>query len=365
VVTLLSYRRIRMDTLTAAPMNTGPTDLAPVVARYLDELQAHQARFLDAVSQARGVLGADAGQLAQLSAIQGRLTRQFFDAQRLILQRRAQVDAEVARIGVETEEHANVVLASAVAHAAADRFGPLGAADSAGDLDPDSPDSAAFVEQSTRQAIAALGVLAVRTKADADALEQIINDALAPSEADGARMERELQSLLDEWWNAQTQEGRALIDDARARAAMRLHVAHIEACEIVGAAAPAVALAQPDASPNVLPSSVLAAIDLAAPGGLDAVLTAVAGSLTVAPPAMLTRPATVPSAVPVLPTLAPMPARRAEVQVAPVDQFHRFWQHEAPTGPESTSSLHSILWRVIVPIGAVTSLLAVVMAWIG
>ena len=30
-------------------MNTGPTDLAPVVARYLDELQAHQARFLDAV----------------------------------------------------------------------------------------------------------------------------------------------------------------------------------------------------------------------------------------------------------------------------------------------------------------------------
>jgi hypothetical protein len=361
-----------MDTLTAAPMNTGPTDLAPVVARYLDELQAHQARFLDAVSQARGGLGTDAGQLAQLSAIQGRLTRQFFDAQRLILQRRAQVDAEVARIGLETEEHANIVLASAVAHAAADHFGPFSAAGSTGDADPDSLDSAAFVEQSTRQAIAALGVLAVRTKADADALEQIINDALAPSEADGARMERELQSVLDEWWNAQTQEGRALIDDARARAAMRLHVAHIEACEIVGAAAPAVA--PPDASQNVLPSSVLAAIDLAAPGGLDAVLNAVAGSLTAAPPAVVARPATVPptalstaaSAVPALPTLATMPVRRAESQqVAPLDQFHRFWQHEAPTASESTGSLHSILWRVVVPIGAVTSLLAVVMAWIG
>jgi hypothetical protein len=351
-----------METTVLTERNGAQIDLSPEVERYFDALRREQARFLDAIGQARAALGHDAGQIAHLSAVQGRLTRQFFDAQRLILQRRAETDAEVARIAFETEDHANVVLASAVAHAAAGQFAPPQPGEHhdgpelPGDLSP-----AALVEQSTRQAIAALGVLAVRTKADADALERVINDALAPTEPDSARMERQLQKVLDEWWSSEAQEGRALLDDARARAAMRLHLAHIEACEIVGAAAPVETEAPAAVAPTLLPASVVEMLDSAKADSLDGLFEALQRTLSPQPVA----PVAVAAAPAMSQALVAVPSATLE-RAATADQFQHFW-HQEPAAPvdERTLSLVDVLRRIVLPMCAVTSALALLLAWIG
>jgi len=68
------------------------------VDAYLDTLRKEQARFLDAIAGARSLLNGQAGQLPQFAAAQGLLTRQFLDAQRSIMRRRAEIDAEIATI---------------------------------------------------------------------------------------------------------------------------------------------------------------------------------------------------------------------------------------------------------------------------
>jgi hypothetical protein len=348
-----------METSVATARSSAQIDLTAEVSQYFEALRREQARFLDAVGQATSALGQQTGHVAHLSAIQGRLTRQFFDAQRLILQRRAETDAEVARIAAETEDHANVVLASAVAHAAADQFAPLSAGGPSEDLAVPA-DPTAIVAESTRQAIAALGVLAMRTKADADALEHVINDALAPTEPDGARMERQLQQLLDDWWASEAQEGRALLDDARARAAMRLHLAHIEACEIVTAAAPSQEPALLQAPPSLLPASVTEVLDRGDVDSLEGLFATLEQTLVAG------------ASVPVVAsTVGPsfLPAVRPAAELEPVsstDHFQHFWQQEeAATTDERSLSIMAILRRIVFPMFAVTSALALALAWIG
>lgn len=374
-VTLPSYCPKGMNpplaTPPAAPLAAPKIDLDADVARFFAVMKQEQARFLHAFATARGGIGDGHGQLAQISAIQCRLTRQFFDAQRLIMERRAEVDAEVARIAAETEEHANVVLAAAVANVAAGAFPPPS---------PDERHDAlgvpdASLERTTRQALHALSVLAMRTQHDTAALEQVINDAFEPAEPDGARAERELQRLLDEWWEHERNEGRALVEDARARAAMRLHLAHIEACEIAGSAAPAEATpiapvaAEASVAPSamsLLPAALVDALDSATPDTLDTALASMTAALatpTVAPSIdradngdvlfRLERAAAAATAAPD----GPSPS---------ADHFQQFWT-PAPTveSDESSLSFRSLWWRVVFPITAVTSTLAIVLAVVG
>ena len=345
-----------METTAPTVRSGAPSAVSVEVLRYFEVLRNEQSKFLEAVAQARSVLGHETGNLSQVSAVQGRLTRQFFDAQRSLLQRRAEIDAEVARIAAETEEHANVVLASAVAHATLDRPTPPAHVD--GRTDEDASPSLVRIEQSTRQAMAALGVLAVRSMADADALEQVINDAFTPSEPDAARMERELQLVLDAWWTAEVHEGTALVDDARARAAMRLHLAHLEACEIAGSAAP-VTDASSKASVSLLPSAVVQTLESARESSLDDVFAALQRSLAPAPKPLL--PAV--QSVGTSPALAV--TNVAVERSTPADQFQHFWHHEVATVDERTFSLLSIIRRIVFPMFAVTSGLALALAWIG
>ncbi|MBI4935306.1 MAG: hypothetical protein HY828_15600 [Actinobacteria bacterium] len=342
-----------METTAPTARSGAPSAVSVEVLRYFEVLRSEQSKFLEAVAQARSALGHETGNLSQVSAVQGRLTRQFFDAQRSLLQRRAEIDAEVARIAAETEEHANVVLASAVAHATLDRPAPPAQVD--GRSDEDGASSIGRIEQSTRQAIAALGVLAVRSKADADALEQVINDAFTPSEPDAARMERELQLVLDAWWTAEVHEGTALVDDARARAAMRLHLAHLEACEIAGSTAPGVDQAS-RATVSLLPSSVVQTLESAHESTLDDVFAALHRSLA-------------PVRTPSLPAVQSVAASSDIAVIAqpstPADQFQHFWHHEVAPVDQHHFSLLSILRRIVFPMFAVTSGLALALAWIG
>ncbi|MEN9643504.1 MAG: hypothetical protein RL238_173 [Actinomycetota bacterium] len=358
-----------MNPPLATPMVT-PTeapgiDLDADVARFFATVKQEQARFLHAFATARGEIGDGHGQLAQISAIQCRLTRQFFDAQRLIMERRAEVDAEVARIAAETEEHANVVLAAAVANVAVGAFPPPVAGDRHVDLD--DPDGT--VERTTRSALHALSVLALRTQQDTAALEHIINDAFEPAEADGARAERELRGLLDEWWERERNEGRALVEDARARAAMRLHLAHIEACEIAGSQPAATVEAPVPTVPvppetSLLPAALLDALDGASPATLDATLARLTASLDV--------PAVAPSIDradngDVLFRLERAAAAATTAEAPPAaDHFQHFWSAEpAVATDERRLSVRGLWWRVVFPVSAVTSGLALVLALVG
>jgi hypothetical protein len=68
------------------------------VTAFFDTLRREQNRYLDAVGSARGQLGPEHAHLAAASAIQLRLTRRLFDAQRSIVTHRAEIDAELAAI---------------------------------------------------------------------------------------------------------------------------------------------------------------------------------------------------------------------------------------------------------------------------
>ena len=83
------------------------------VETYFDRLTREQARFVDAVAEARRLIDGEPGQLAKTAALQGRLTQQFLDAQRSILRGRADVDAKVARIAEDAEAEADAIVATA------------------------------------------------------------------------------------------------------------------------------------------------------------------------------------------------------------------------------------------------------------
>ena len=70
--------------------------LAPsaAVSDFASTLRAEQLRHLDAVRRACAILDGHAGRLPALASAHGALTRQWFDAQRSLLGRCAQLDIE-------------------------------------------------------------------------------------------------------------------------------------------------------------------------------------------------------------------------------------------------------------------------------
>ena len=69
------------------------------VEEYLAVVRREHSRFVEALSAASAHLGRQSAQLAAASSIQVQLTRQFLDAQRSILQLRAETDREIDVIG--------------------------------------------------------------------------------------------------------------------------------------------------------------------------------------------------------------------------------------------------------------------------
>jgi hypothetical protein len=120
---------------------TATADPRSSVDDYFDVLRREQARFLDAIAEARLLL-IGSGRVAHAAAIQAQLARRFLDAQRSILRRRAEVEAEFAALA------------------------------GGKDLEVDEPD--------------------------------------------GAEATRQLAALLDDWWRAENQSGRRMMDAARA-----------------------------------------------------------------------------------------------------------------------------------------------------
>jgi len=349
------------------------------VDAFFTTLCYEQARFLDAFGQARSLLGSQSRQLALLTAIQGRLTRQFFDAQRGIMMRRAEVDAEVAFIAAVADENALALVDSARGQVAAGFI-------------PASPDRRVYApvsglvpviasdgELCDQQQIAALGVSVVRTMEEADALASVIDEAFESREPDGAAAARDLADILDEWWAFENQEGRAVVDDAHARAAVRRHIASIEANEIFEAAradalssaetlSPGDAVREPTVDvtmtahpPRQLPRRMVNLTDQADSSNLAALLAELAASLEVDPPIIPAEPfATAPTIEPVRPPIElRLPAATTD------DPFRRFWE-QGPFPNASSAWRHrgGISVQVVVPVSAVTSVAVLLLAWI-
>lgn len=200
---------ITIDAVDAG--DEAPFALASDVEGFLASLRREQVRFLDAISAARLELSNEPGQLARAAVLQGRLTQRFLDAQRSILRGRAAVDAKVARIAEDTE----AIVASTGATGASGR---------------------AVCERSGDDVRALLDLAEPadhvgRTSSDTDAFAWVIDAAFEFDQPEGATAEQQLRTLLDDWWQAEVQECQAGIDDAYARAAMRLHVARTYAGE--------------------------------------------------------------------------------------------------------------------------------------
>ena len=272
---------------------------ADEVDAFLHTLKVEQARFLSAIRHACSLLSREPGHLAQVAATQSRLTQQFFDAQRSIMSRRAEFDAEVALIGRRAEENAAEVVAGARAQADSGGVCTLAAATHADHIGPDVSHRAAHHQ------VAALGVTVVRTMAEANSLASVIEDALEPAAPDGAMLQGQLASVLDEWWCAENQSGQAVIKLARAREVMRGHVAQIEAAEILEAAHDA---DESDESLQPLPPHISAIMDNSDSVSLETLLDMLADSLD--PPATAFEP---PRGLPI--THAAAPIEQAEIRI--------------------------------------------------
>lgn len=323
------------------------------VDEFFDTLCREQIRFLQAFGHARSLLGSESGQLAHVTAIQGRLTRQFFDAQRGLMRRRADVDAEVAEIAAAAAQYSSELVEGARAQVAAGLVPPTRIGRDV---------VVAEGELSDQQQIASLGVSVVHTMEEADVLAAVINDAFESREPDGAAAERQLAAILDEWWAVELQESGAVVDDANARAAVRRHIGAIEADEILDAARAKQAAQPPKAEPaqvlpSVLPVAVLPitarpiaqlpnrVIDLtnnADTSDLAALFAELAASLAELPATEPTPPAiALALKVDLAPAESPSKAVvELQMPVAePDDPFRVFWE-QGPFGNGSSNGRH-------------------------
>ncbi len=417
------------------PSARTPTVLSSHVDAYLREVSDAHSRLVEALGEATSRLHGETGQLAGVAAVHDRLTRQFLDGQRSIIRRRADTDARVARIGDDARAEAESVAteahmqASGMTMPAADVWSayrsravpivtcrvrpwpaPTGEVRTPCVRVPDesltcpvSPVRALPTVPSIRRQIADLGVSVVRTGDEADALAQIIDEAFIPDEPNGVVAKRQLRELLDDWWRAENQEDAAAIDDAHARAVMRIHIARIEAGEALARcrptgpmetpalpapAGPAVHtllpplmlesadeityLPPPSADPSiarqVLPPSMITALDAADHGGLDSVLASLLDSLE---PAQVTGATTRPAApmpdTPPSGALSPIPTSSAPHVVS--DPFERFWGNrggsQSEHAPKRRRVRDWVMVQVLLPAVAVVAAMALVLAVVG
>jgi len=305
-----------------------PVALPAETSAYLTRLAQEHAKFLGVLADANSLLPADAAQVSKMAGIQSRLTQEFFDAQRAIIRRRAETDVLVGRIGADSSAAAGSMLAEARTKAALLHGGrpltlPRPGAVPAPLAAPAPPQSLSHAVPGTssvaladaggsttvHRRIAELGTTVVRNVNDVGELAELIDDALQPAEPDGAVIKRQLREVLDEWWRSENQEGTAAVDDANARAAMRLHLVRIEADEIVGRADPRTARVADDVY-RYHPSPVLSPPMIEALEGtdhehLDDVLASMLDALN---PAAPTTSPTPPPAAPVVESAAEEPA---------------------------------------------------------
>ena len=188
--------------------------------------------------------------------------------------------------------------------------------------------------------------------ADAESLAGVIDEAFEPTEPDGIALQRQLASLLDDWWRAENHEGRAMIELAEARAAIRAHVARIEAGELIGSARRAADDIEP--SPNQpeqqrseqqhpepqqqlqpLPPQISAILDQADSIGLDSLLVMLADSLD-QPRTGFGPPQGPPVDFAGIPVDRPTPALPRK-EIGSEEAFRDFWSvGSAPGGPRRT-----------------------------
>lgn len=335
----------------AAASGEGP--LQADVEAFVETLRREHQRFLAAVGDAGARLGKDAAALANTAALHARLTRQFLDAQRTILCRHAQTDAEVARIEREAEAGAATLMANARRRVAAMSEHP--ACGLPGVVMPP----------------AVLLAPAIAPAVDTAALAEIVDQVFQPREADGVTARRQLTELLDSWWASEQQEARAKIDDASARAAVRRHQAGLEAAATsasIVAAAPYPPVGDGFRGVAPLPTRMVEILDAAGTTDLDGLFESLLASLEV--------PTAVSMAIPVLrrdPSAAPL-AEGAIIRFEPSpvipakgsdEAFERFWAKEpvAPSPARRARWWHHAV--VVVPATVVSSLLVAALAWVG
>lgn len=318
-----------METAPLQNVGSPRAELSAGVETFFDTIRKEHERFLDQVGRARSLLGHGSGELAEISAIQLRLTRQFLDAQRSILTRRGQVDAEIARFGRDAAQHATDVVAVARARV--------------GDDFADQPAASVAANSTT-----------------------MVGDPFAvdsPHARDGSDFAKQLTSLLEDWWRAEHSEGAKLIERARDRAAVRRHLADIEAGEIIHSATPLGDLqpeltARDNEPTSYLPQKMLAILRTAPHGDLRDLLAALSASLD---PVVLH--VAVSAVDDMIIRLEPLPAATGQMTD---DPFCHFWgQQSIATRQPGRQIWGRIVTRVLVPMTVVTSTFSLLMAWMG
>jgi hypothetical protein len=269
---------------TPRPAVCDVSEAAPVLPTgadaYLEHLSKEQTRFLAALADANTMLPGPTSQLARVAAIQSRLTQEFLDAQRAIIKRRAETEATVAAVAIAAEAEADRLFACARDESVmASVCGPTLHAAPTG-----SPVAKPAPVMALTPGVAAAGVWPApgsSSPAEVESLARLIDGAFEGAEPDGAAMKRQLRELLDEWWRIENQEDKAAIDDANARAAMRVHVATVESNQIVRAAAVREEFAAPRFAyepPKHVPPLV-AALDTTSHEDLDDMLSSLLDAL--------------------------------------------------------------------------------------
>jgi hypothetical protein len=366
-----------MTTTPPASQHLGDVPvIGSTVEAFFAQLGEAQARFVRVVSEAGAWLDNEPIELAELAAHQARLTQQLFDAQRSILRRRADVESGANCIAERSELEAQALVDAALRDAAA--------------ICTDLDEVTAFGD-----------VLAMRRHGRDPTPPVPVERGLAHDETGADPAEQQLQALLDQWWRMEVERGEAMIDGARARAAVRLHLAEIEAGEIhetarAVSAAPMAAQAVngagdvaaepsghsdaidwPDApqllasvptlpmNPPPMVCELGEALDLTDQAGLDALLVSFIDALREPPadadtseaPADETSNATAPQ--------SPDGTRAAPAHVvATQDAFDRFWG----SGHGRAAQRGTREWvfvQILLPMVAVVAVLTLVLAWIG
>lgn len=388
--------------ITLRSAGNGATDSTPEIhpeaVAYLTHLAREQDRFLASVAEAGALIGGDCGQLGKVAAIQGRMTQEFLDAQRSIIRRRSETEAAVVQINRAAERDAALVYAAARSAAPAlPRPGVSSLPRPTGWPTPaPAPRVVQGAARSTPSPVEALPAFA---DADMASIARLVDGAFEQREPDGDVMRRQLRDVLDSWWRTEQQESKAAVDDATARAAMRVHVARVESADCAIAESVRTEFVSPvyryEPPRHVAP--VMLALDTATHEDLDDVLASLLDDLddrprplTAAPDAAKGATALPAPTAPSLPRIGdqvaphipaphiaaphvaaailPPPAAAVSTDsltdesAAPQEAFDRFW---GVLGPRHPGKRDWVFAQVLFPAVAVIAVLALVLAVVG
>ena len=355
--------------LAASEVIPSPRPVRGDVERYLVRVGKEHHRFVAALAEANRDLGS-VGQLAKMASVQKRLTQEFLDAQRAILKRRAETDAEVADIVAAADVEAALVLRSARARARIAAGPPL-----------PPPVAGSWPAPLVGRPVPRVRPIDELASAEAsESLARLIDGAFESAEPDGEVARRQLRDLLDSWWEAEKQEAKAAADDATARAAMTIHTAKIEAGEIARFVPPTTTPLDIEPyrhqPPAALASPMVRALDETDHAHLDDVLAHLLDELDTDAnaPSLPETPRSAdrddvaledlfgapPGGTAVAPSLPAPTDSLNDRSDAPQEAFDRFWTAFGGAGPRR--------WmypQFLLPAVAVVSVLALVLAVVG